>query len=1192
MTIYGQGAPGTRIRLRDLSEVSLVTDPNIVGGTIGFSTRGEFNKIIRLTSSSDMDVYLGGGFNNSKYNQALYGARAVLDNGGFMEFVRLYGEAIEDDDTVEDYDFNQKLKTDTFLVQYDFAADADVSFDIDFYASTRYIQDGLANIGEREIYTISEVITKNTNVNFVIDSDETETDKIPLFAIMNSDPTAAARAGTKYEIDTIIEVPDPYNHVVTVKTINDNILAVGDLITIGGTVNFNTSAPVAVETVTDKKTFTYFSVDEVYASESVGAVYLNEDTIESGIDSIIVKTVSAGQASKKFDYVTLNYVGATDVYTLPGKVLNVNMPDGSDVDFEFVESGVTPTAGNIAVSIIYSEFADTDVTAPASFAVTNPGSFAVGDVVQLAYDGGSYTIDGGVSPFTDYIVNTKNGNVLTLNKVMGAALDMVYGADVYDGYKIVNITGTLNSLKTAMIAADDSGTISSVPVRGIFNGVSDINVGSPTDTITVNDISKFAVDDLVKFSNICSRRGNADCAGPGVYYAGVLPTDNATSEPIDSTVIYKVTSVTATSNGRGEIKLKVEETGVPLLISEDANTSNDYTQVISGIDTGTEEITVSNAYKFQVGDKVLYTAGAGTIVGLSDGTTYIVSEITSSTKIILTGVNLTGGSPAGDTTLKNVTAIEESNYRITNLTKSNGGSIAVDTGALGRQLNYIGVYGLRYPTTVQDNSFFDDTECTPEITNAPAIVDIDETDDGIVIDSTMGRIFESLGLAERSYIDTNFDFHNEAQYTLTEDGEAVAKIYLYVEYIFNGETYKFSGTIIPFTSGDSNLYIVDAADSVANGWKFVINENAALEAAVADPLFNFAQSVNMGLIEDEFSDVSFNPEDPAVLNDAIWEYDPKYNNTSAIKSSGWDLFLNKDASYADMLVAAGTAITNLFVRGMETIDYTVMNNMLDVCEKRKDMYAIFDGVDEPKIDTALEKMGSVGSQGDVSRWGGIFDGRSIFFDNIYTKLSVELVKSIEVAAIITTNRAGGIWWLPPAGYQTGRVPGFVARQKILRTYNYADDPNSDIARLYDANINPTRSNDQGMVIYGQKTMLKRSTALNRLNVIMLIAGIHKRFANYLDNKVFQLNTPSLRSNIQAELQTQIDMIKSTNPAGVTAGVVICDATNNTPTIIDTNQLIVDVVIQPSRTAEFITLRTTVQRTGENLSVTETTIIGG
>jgi phage tail sheath protein FI len=70
------------------------------------------------------------------------------------------------------------------------------------------------------------------------------------------------------------------------------------------------------------------------------------------------------------------------------------------------------------------------------------------------------------------------------------------------------------------------------------------------------------------------------------------------------------------------------------------------------------------------------------------------------------------------------------------------------------------------------------------------------------------------------------------------------------------------------------------------------------------------------------------------------------------------------------------------------------------------------------------------------------------------------------------------------------------------------------------------------------------------------------------------------------------MIKSTNPAGVTAGVVICDATNNTPTIIDTNQLIVDVVIQPSRTAEFITLRTTVQRTGENLSVTETTIIGG
>jgi len=304
------------------------------------------------------------------------------------------------------------------------------------------------------------------------------------------------------------------------------------------------------------------------------------------------------------------------------------------------------------------------------------------------------------------------------------------------------------------------------------------------------------------------------------------------------------------------------------------------------------------------------------------------------------------------------------------------------------------------------------------------------------------------------------------------------------------------------------------------------------------------------------------------------------------------LFIDKDSAGADMLIAAGTTISNLFMRGMEQINYTVMDAMLNICEKRKDMFCIFDGVDEKKIDVALEKMIGVGGQGVIARWGGIWDGRSLFNDTIYTKLTAEAVKSIEVAAVITQNRSGNAFWIPPAGYDTGRIPGALsARQKYERTYNYAEDPNSDIARLYDSNINPTRVNDQGQVLYGQKTMLKRSTALNRMNVIMLVAGIHKRFANYLEVNVFKLNTPSLRANIVADLQAQLDVIKTSNPPGLTAGAVKCDEENNPQIIIDTNQLIVDVTLQPTRSSEYITLRTTVQRTGEDINqITDITII--
>lgn len=390
------------------------------------------------------------------------------------------------------------------------------------------------------------------------------------------------------------------------------------------------------------------------------------------------------------------------------------------------------------------------------------------------------------------------------------------------------------------------------------------------------------------------------------------------------------------------------------------------------------------------------------------------------------------------------------------------------------------------------------------------------------------------------------------------------------------------------------MYIGESALSVENGFKFIVNEHPALGEAAASSAFNLSATVSDSLTSSKVSKTAYDDTDPAVINDAIWIYDPRNNNTSSILSSAWNLFLKKDQTNTDMLIAAGTAIRNLFVRGSEQIDYNVMETILTICEKRKDCYAIFDGVDESRIDKALNAMVGIGSQGnDIGRWGAIFDGRSYMADTVYTKLTVEVVKSIEVSQIIAFNRASNVYWLAPAGFQSGRIPSSMAsRQKYIRSYGYgADDPNSDIAKLYDSNINPTRVTQAGAFIFGQKTMLRRNTALNRLNVIMLIAGIHRRFANYLDEKTFQLNTTQLRSNIQSELQARIDAIRTANPAGITQGIVICDDSNNTPDVIDRNELIVDVKIQPTRTAEFITLRTTVQRTGSDLN-TDVSIIGG
>ena len=1070
MAVYGQGAPGVRIRLRDLSEVSLVTDPNITAGIVGYSAKGEFNKIIDLTSTADQDLYLGNGFNNARYNQGLYAARAILNAGGFVEYVRPYGETVITDDSDPMYNTNQALKTDTFTVAFDYSTGVENSFDIKHFASTRYVEDGLTGIGSRKINTISEALKYNTNVDFELSADAMTDDKggtkkVMLFAIMNSDPTAAIRAGDRLSITNITA---NNSDMVTVEVASFHGLSIDDSIVISGTSNFNGTATVV--SIIDETSFTYKIDNAINASESVGTVYANTDTANSGVDYINVKTVAAGSASKKYDTITVS----TDLdLTANNETFEMETASGANAIFEFV-TGDTYAGDNYPVTIVNDTFSTDYVASATTIRVNNGSKFNVGDQVHVT------TLSGvaGIETATLYTVKTVTTNDLKLVRSNQNEEESGITLTANCTGVIINLTATLRSFVSALSnvgIANASGATASI--TGITDGVMSLGTAQA---------SKFDINDLVILQDSYATNG----------VKTELPSG------LTQDIVYKVASVNTINN---TITLK-DYTGTALTITNS-----------------------TNSYK---------------IINLSKG-------VTSAT------INTSG--------------------------------IAVEV---------IGAFSLTAPTVNQTSheSFFDFTDITkPNAIVSTKLMDTDphmikQTEGRIVIDSDIGRQFLNLGLAVEDYQDINFDGTEERVYQLTAEGEIVAKMYVYVTYYFAGETYQFSGTLVEYAYGDTNLYLKNSAEYYENGWTLVMNDNSSLEDGISE--FSLADSVSGGIVTSTVTKVAFDETDPAIVNDAVWTYNPKNNVSSAVLSSAWQLFLNKDASNADMLVASGTAISNLFVKNMEQINYTVMDSMLEICEKRKDVFAIFDGVDEPKIDVALKKMIGIGSVGDLSRWGAIFDGRSIFSDNIYTKINAQAVKSIEVAAIICYNRAGNVYWLPPAGYNTGRIPSSLAKkQKFIRTYNYADDKNSDIARLYDANINPTRVNDQGQFIYGQKTMLKRMTALNRLNVIMLVAGIHKRFGDFLDKKVFQLNTAALRSSIQADLQAQLELIKSANPAGLTAGVVICDETNNTPDIIDTNQLIVDVVLQPTKTAEFITLRTTVQRTGADLKITNT-IVGG
>ena len=161
-------------------------------------------------------------------------------------------------------------------------------------------------------------------------------------------------------------------------------------------------------------------------------------------------------------------------------------------------------------------------------------------------------------------------------------------------------------------------------------------------------------------------------------------------------------------------------------------------------------------------------------------------------------------------------------------------------------------------------------------------------------------------------------------------------------------------------------------------------------------------------------------------------------------------------------------------------------------------------------------------------------------------------------------------WFAPAGLTRGAL-GQVVRAERKLTANNRDT-------LYEANVNPLATFPQaGVVVFGQKTLQKRSSALDRVNVRRLLIALKGYITQVSDNLVFEQNTNSTRNNFLAQVNPYLESVQQRQ--GLYAFKVVMDDTNNTPDVIDRNQLVGQIYLQPTRTAEFIMLDFNVLPTG-------------
>jgi len=163
-------------------------------------------------------------------------------------------------------------------------------------------------------------------------------------------------------------------------------------------------------------------------------------------------------------------------------------------------------------------------------------------------------------------------------------------------------------------------------------------------------------------------------------------------------------------------------------------------------------------------------------------------------------------------------------------------------------------------------------------------------------------------------------------------------------------------------------------------------------------------------------------------------------------------------------------------------------------------------------------------------------------------------------------------WFAPAGFVRGSVPG-VTNLALTPKQKQRD-------QLYKISTNPVAFfPNEGFVIYGQKTLLKQPSAFDRINVRRLFLNLEKATANTVKFFVFEPNTLLTRTRVINTLTPIFENAKNTE--GLYDYLIVCDERNNPPSVIDANELVIDIYLKPVRTAEFILVNFYATRTGAN-----------
>ena len=286
--------------------------------------------------------------------------------------------------------------------------------------------------------------------------------------------------------------------------------------------------------------------------------------------------------------------------------------------------------------------------------------------------------------------------------------------------------------------------------------------------------------------------------------------------------------------------------------------------------------------------------------------------------------------------------------------------------------------------------------------------------------------------------------------------------------------------------------------------------------------------------------------------------------SSANVISGWDLFASKDEIDVSLLIT-GEANT------------TVQNYVTSLAKTRMDCVAF---VSPPSANVVGVTASTAAT--NVVAWASSLDATSYAFADSGWKYQFDKYNNVyrwiplngDMAGLCVRTDETRDPWFSPAGYSRGAIKNVV---------KLAWNPNQGQRdTIYSAAVNPVISQPgQGTILFGDKTLTTQPSAFNRINVRRLFIILEKSISNASKYSLFELNDEFTRSQFVALIEPFLRDVKGRR--GIYDYRVVCDKTNNTSQVIDTNRFVGDIYIKPARSINFIQLNFVAVRSGVQFS---------